>query len=550
MPKVVMDIITVGCGLALFLYGMKLMGEGLEAAAGSKFKKILEWVTKNRLIGVLTGTLITAVIQSSSATTVMVVGFVNSGLLQLSQAVGVIMGANIGTTVTGLIVSLKISEIAPIAVILGILLIIGSKKVKFKHAGYIIGGLGILFLGMTMMGDTLKPLADNESALALFEKVQNPFLGIFLGLLFTALIQSSSATIGILIVLGNSGILTLDSGIYMIYGACIGTCVTAIIASVGASRAAKRVSVVHFCFNTIGTVVFAVITILPLGYVDFLKNLIGDDIGRQIAVATVIFKVAMVVLLFPFANVLVKIANFVIPVKEDEMSTKRLLHLDSRIFSMPHIAVEQTRLEVERMAKLALDNYRLSVDMFLNRDTKNVEKIKKNEELINFLNHEITKYLIRINTLELESNDRKLIGSFFHIVNDIERIGDHAENIMEFSIPFIEEKKMFSQDAVDELKKLTTDVENVIESSIKYFSEQVYNQEEIDRIDTKEEEVDEEVEQFTDNHILRLNEGVCTPTSGMLFVNMLSDLERISDHAKNIVTSLHARRIKQAISKH
>ncbi|MCL1788926.1 MAG: Na/Pi cotransporter family protein [Oscillospiraceae bacterium] len=546
---VIMQVVTVIGGLALFLYGMKLMSGSLEAAAGSRFKNILNWVTKNRFVGVATGAFITAVIQSSSATTVMVVGLVNSGLLKLAQAVSVVMGANIGTTITGLIIALKVNDIAPVAIAIGVFVIMGAKKDRTRHTGQIIAGLGILFLGMNTMSGILKPLAGTEAAANILSSIENPLIGILIGLAMTAIVQSSSATTGTVIMLGGTGLLPLHIGIFIIFGAEIGTCVTSLLASIGASKSARQVSIIHFSFNIVGTLLFSAITLIPPGalsekpYLVFLGNLIENDVGKQLAIAHIIFNASTALILLPFIKYLVKWANLIIPLKEDEgLSSKRLIYVNEQVFSMPHIAVQQTRLEVERMAGLALDNYKLSVDMFLNRNTKNVDKIKKNEEIINFLNHELTKYLVKVNALKLEGDDRKLIGSLFHIVNDIERIGDHAENIMEFSLPFIEEKKMFSQEAVDELKNLTKDVEHVIQSSIEYLKAHTYNQAEIDRIDAREEEVDEAVEQFKDNHIERLNEGVCTPTSGMLFVNMLSDLERISDHANNIVTSLHTKK--------
>lgn len=537
--EIVLQIFTVLGGLALFLYGMKLMSEGLEAAAGSGFKNILEKITKNRFIAVITGTLITMIIQSSSATTVMVVGFVNAGLMNLAQAVGVIMGANIGTTITGIIVSLKVGDYAPLAIFIGVFLIIAAKRDKLKFQGQIIAGLGILFLGMTMMGDTLKPLSSNETAISVFEYAQNPFIGILIGLIFTAVIQSSSASIGIVITLGMSGLLDLSSAIFIIYGANIGTCVTALLASIGASKSAKKVAVMHFSFNIIGTLLFTIITLLPFGYVDFLKSLFDNNIGTQIALSSTIFNITTTVLLFPFANLLVKIADLVVPEKGDEeKSNKRLLHLDYRMLSSPHIAVEQTHREVERMGRIALENYRLSVDTFLNRNTKNIEKIKKNEEIINFLNHEISKFLVKLSSAELENKDSKMVGSLHHVINDIERVGDHAENIMEFSTPFIEDKKMFSVEALDELKEITVAVEQVIVEAIEVFSKQVYDKEKIDKIAQKEEDVDDKVILYKDNHIARLNKEVCKPTSGMLFVNMLSDLERVSDHAYNIALSL------------
>ena len=537
--ELVFKIFLLLGGLALFLYGMKLMSDGLEAAAGSKFKNILELVTKNRFIAVLTGTFITAIVQSSSATTVMVVGFVNAGLMKLTQAVGVVMGANIGTTITGIIVSLKVSDYAPLAIFIGVMFIIAAKRDKMKFQGQIIAGLGILFLGMSLMGDTLKPLSSNETAVSMFEYAQNPFIGILIGLAFTAMMQSSSATMGIVITLGMSGLLDLSSAIFIVYGSNIGTCVTALLATIGASKAARKVAVVHFSFNIIGTVIFTAITLLPFGYVSFLESLSAENVGAQIALSSVVFNITTTVLLFPFANILVKIADFVIPIGEDDDKlSKKLLHLDPRLLTTSHIAADQTYKEVERMARLALENYKLSIDTFLNRNQKNSETVKKNEEVINFLNHEITKFLIKVGALELEDSERKLIGSLFHVVNDIERIGDHAENIVEFSLPFIEKEITFSPVAIEELKSVSDKVEEVLAEAINIFANKVYDKEVLGQIAQKEDEVDNKVQQSKDNHVERLNKGLCTPDSGMLFINMLDDLERVSDHAINIANPL------------
>lgn len=533
-----LTIIEALCGLALFLYGMKIMADGLEASAGSKFKQFLDTITKNRIVGVAAGALVTMVIQSSSATTVMVVGLVNAGLLELAQAVGVIMGANIGTTITGVIVSLNIGDIAPIFVVVGVLLIFAAKKNSLKFIGQVLAGLGILFLGMEMMG-VLKEFSENEWVISVFENTSNPFLGLLVGLAFTALIQSSSATLGIIITLGSVGILDLHSAIFMLYGMNIGTCVTAMIASVGASKNAKRTAVIHLIFNVLGAAFFSVITVLPIGYADFISNMFENDTGKQLAAAHVIFNIFTTVLLFPLANQLVRIANKVIPVAEGEdIAHKKLVHLDQRVLNIPHIAVEQIHREVERMAKVSLENYKLSIDTFLNRNVHNIDMIKDNEETINFLNHEITRYLIRVSRLELEKKDSRLIGSLHHVINDIERVGDHAENIMEFSAAYIEDETMFSDAALNELSEMAKNVQKVLESAIEVFGGHVYKEEEINRIVDMEEAVDDEMQRYKDNHIERLNGGVCKPASGMLFINMLSDLERVADHSMNIALSL------------
>ncbi|MCL2036885.1 MAG: Na/Pi cotransporter family protein [Oscillospiraceae bacterium] len=540
---IAIPVITVLAGLALFLFGMKYMSDGLEAAAGSKMKSILEKMSKNRFVGLLTGMGITFLIQSSSATTVMLVGFVNAGLMRLTQVIGVIMGANIGTTITGVIVSLKITEYTPIAIIVGCFIILGAKRNSTKYKGQVFAGFGILFLGMTLMSGALKPIAEIPAVENALATASNPFVGLMVGMIVTEIMQSSSAVTGILIALGATGAIDLSTAIFIVYGTNIGTCITALLASISANRAAKRVAVMHIAFNVVGSVLFTIITLasyaLPTNYIQFVENLRPENVGQQIALVHVIFNVVTAIVVFPFANLLVVLAEKIVREKKGEEETrKQLLYLDERLLKTPHIVVEQVHKEVERMAQLSLKNYKLSVDMFLNRNEKNVDKIKKTEELINFLNHEITRYLIKISALKLDEHDQRIIGSLHHVINDIERIGDHAENIMEFSAPFIEDNKMFSTVALGELNDVVSNVEKVLTDAISLFENRSYDQSKITQIKKDEDVVDDKVEKSKNNHIERLNQGVCTATSGMLFVNMLSDLERISDHAVNIANSL------------
>ena len=540
---IAIPVITVLCGLALFLFGMKYMSDGLEASAGSKMKSVLEKMSKNRFIAMITGMTITFLIQSSSATTVMLVGFVNAGLMKLTQVIGVIMGANIGTTITGVIVSLKITEYTPIAIIVGCFIILAAKRNSTKYKGQTLAGFGILFLGMTLMSGALKPIAEIPAVENALATASNPFVGLLVGMVVTEIVQSSSAVTGILIALGATGAIDLSTAIFIVFGTNVGTCITALLASLSANRAAKRVAVMHISFNVIGSVLFTTITLIsmnfPVSLIQMIENIRPGDVGQQIAIVHVIFNLVTAIVVFPFAGLLPKLAEKIIPEKkEEEASRKRLLHLDERIFATPHIVVAQTIKEVERMGHLALDNFKLATDSFLNRNDKNNDKIKKNEELINFLNHEITGYLIKISALKLDEEDRKTIGSLHHVLNDIERIGDHAENIMEFSAPFIDDKNLFSPVAVSELKDVVADVEHVLASAIDLFAAQTHDQDELMRIRKKEDGVDGKVEQSKNNHIERLNQGVCTSVSGMLFVNTLDDLERVSDHAVNIADSL------------
>jgi phosphate:Na+ symporter len=493
---------------------------------------------------VITGLGVTAIIQSSSTVTAMLVGFVNAGLLQVTQTVGVVMGANIGTTVTAFIVSLDIGEIAPVLIIAGVLVIFFAKNNTVKYTAQIVVGVGILFYGMEGMKESLEPFTENLQPL--FEQTKNPFLGILLGFAVTAIFQCSSAVTGVLVVLAGTlspeGIPAIDlsSAIFIIYGSNIGACTTSLLASIGAIKKARKVSVVCFAFNIIGTIIFTIITVLPLGYINLLETLLPNP-KMQIAVAHLVFNTVTAIVLFPVAGILEKIADFVIRIKDpdsEEKNGQTLEHLDHRLLNPPSIAVEASYREIARMAKLALKNYRLSMDMFLNRNLKNTQRIKDNEATINFLNHEITGFLVKISSLDLDVGERNTVGSFYHVVNDIERVGDHAENIMEFSADFIKNPNLFSETAIGELKKVSDDIENVLSSAIDMFEKRVYNHDELERILNKEEGVDESVKIYKRNHVDRLNKQICTPTSGVIFINMLTDLERVSDHAANIALSL------------
>ena len=524
-------------GLGLFLYGMKLISDGLEMAAGNRLRKWLEALTGNRFVGVLVGFGITAIIQSSSATTVMLVTFVNAGLMQLSQTVGVIMGANIGTTITGVLITLRISTIAPIAAFAGIAMMFTKKK-NVQSIGQIIAGFGILFMGMGMMSEAMDPLSGSAEFMGVIMRARNPAIGLLVGTALTAVIQSSSAFTGVLIALAMAGVLDLRTAIFLLFGTSIGTCVTALLASVGANKMAKRTAFVHLFFNIIGAAIFTVVALLPLGFAEFIERIVPNDVPRQVAVALVVFKIATTVILFPFAKQLVYLVSKLIPGEDEKRADKRLEFLDSLSLATPAVAVAQARKEVERMARLALDNYRLAVSVFLERKPEFVEDALSNEDVINYLNHEITGYLIKISALNLEYHDRLMIGSLYHVVNDIERIGDHAENIVEFGQSYIDDVKIFSKDAVADMTSMSGNVDSILTHAIEVFSTGEYIQGEMDGIQQAEEAIDAEMELYKENHIERLEKSLCTQASGMLFVNMLSDLERVADHATNIAFSL------------
>ncbi len=519
-------------GLGLFLFGMKLMGDGLELVAGSKLRSLLEKLTSNPLLGVLVGVVVTGAIQSSSATTVMVVGFLNAGLLKLEQAVYVIMGANIGTTVTSFLIGLKLSYLAPIAVFAGILLIMITKKKLFQHLGMVVIGFGILFTGMESMSGAMKPLAQMPEFAALMTQFSNPVLGILAGAVLTAVIQSSSASVGIIQALAASGAVNLGGVIYILFGQNIGTCATALLASIGTNRSGKRAALIHLMFNVIGTLLFIPICIF-LPYVGFIEGLVSDP-KMQISVAHIIFNIVSTVVLLPFAQLLVKLANKLIPGRDAAYEEMRLQFLDERILNTPAIAVAQVTKEVERMAAIARNNFGLAMEVFFKPNKETMQQIKQNEQVLNFLNHSITGYLIKIHAMELLEEDNRLIGSMFHVVNDLERIGDHAENILEYSQNF-ENGVPFSGDAVTEMRDMSDRVLKIVDEALAFFLGQQRDKELSRQIMEEEEEIDRLVVVLRSHHVERLNSLQCTPETGMLFIDILTDLERVSDHATNIM---------------
>ena len=433
------DFFSLLGGLALFLYGMQMMSNGLEAAAGNKMKQILEKLTANRFLGVLVGAGITAVIQSSSATTVMVVGFVNSGMMTLQQAVWIIMGANIGTTITGQLIALDVGAIAPLLAFLGVALVVFIKKQKVHHYGLILAGLGILFVGMDMMSAAMMPLRESEAFISLMTKFSNPFLGILAGAVFTAIIQSSSASVGILQALASSGLIGLGNAVYVLFGQNIGTCITAILASIGTNRNAKRTTIIHLMFNIIGTIIFTTVCILtPL--TDLIESLTPDNVAAQIANMHTLFNIVTTLLLLPFGTYLAKLARKILPEKKDEnvdvmhmefirpMETKR----DTQI-GLSAIAVTSIRKEIHRMMTMAKENVDRSFEAVKEGKTTLLEEVREREEYIDFLNKEISKYISKTLVNESNPRDSRYISALFKVCGNIERIGDHAMNICEYT---------------------------------------------------------------------------------------------------------------------
>lgn len=535
-------------GLGMFLYGMNIMADGMQKTAGSKMSSFLGMLTNNRFLAVALGALITAIIQSSGATTVMVVGFVSAGVLNLSQAVGVIMGANIGTTITAWIVSMsqlgdafevmKPSFYAPAIIGIGALLLVFSKSQKKKTVGEIMIGLGLLFIGLDFMSGSINPYTDAPIFAKAFEVLGgNPLLGMLIGALVTALLQSSSASVGILQTLAMNGIVTTNAAIYITLGQNIGSCVTAMLSSMGGSRTAKRAAVMHLTFNVIGAIVFGTI-----GFIFFSLRpaFAAANINAvQISIFHTIFNLSMTTLLFPFADVLVKISGMVVkekeekePVVEDAETAATLKHLDERIFESPAFAVETAALEVVHMGQITYENVTRAIDAVLTVNSDEVETVFKTEQTINNMEKMLTEYLIKVDNLSLTEKQKKVVNNLFYSVSDIERIGDHAENLAEQAQYMVEHGLQFSSTGAEDLKSISDSVLKSFQYAID--ARQNGNMEAVRKVSQYEDDVDSQEEELREKHIERLSAGECKASAGVVFLDIISNLERVSDHAYNL----------------
>ena len=532
----VANILSMAGGLGLFLFGIRTMGDGLENAAGAKLKRMLEVLTGNRFLAVLVGFVVTAIIQSSTAPPVMVVGFVNAGMMSLAQAVGVIMGANIGTTVTSLLIALNFSSVAAAAVLVGVILMLASKKTVVKNLGAIFTGFGLLFLGIDMMSDSMAPLRDSAGFMnfivTVSESPLRPLFGIILGIVMTAVLQSSSASVGVLQTLAMQGLVPLKFSVFVLFGQNIGTCLTALFSTVGAKKNSKRAAVIHLLFNVIGTGIFILIALLT-PYVEWIEKLSPDPMA-QIAISHIVFNIVSTVVMFPFAKVLVKLSCLLVPGKDDSESEMHCKFIDDRLLNTPPFAVMQVSKEVARMAKLARDNFETSAHALINRSDKDLDKVMENEEIINYLNHHITSYLVKLNALDITDSDSDYIARVFHAINDIERVGDHAINLAEAAQHNIGEGLKFSDPAREELNQLCGSVVTLLERSMAAFDNQSLSDNEAKELSDLEEHIDDLTLECQDSHIFRLNRKECNTEAGMLYLNTITDFERVGDHAINI----------------
>ena len=530
------DVLSLLGGLALFLYGMQMMSTGLEAAAGNKMKSILEKLTSNRIKGVLVGAVITAVIQSSSATTVMVVGFVNSGLMTLKQAVWIIMGANIGTTITGQLIALDIGAIAPLFAIVGVAVMMFVKNEKVHHISSIFAGLGILFMGMDMMGAAMEPLQDSEAFINLMTQFSNPLIGILVGAVFTAVIQSSSASVGILQALAATGLVPLSSAVYVLFGQNIGTCITAVLASIGMKVNAKRTTIIHLMFNIIGTVIFTIVCMVT-PYVHLIESLTPGNPVAQIANAHTIFNIVTTLLLLPFGTQMANIATKILPdSKKEDDEERRLKYIrpfeSSYAIGHSAVAVSQVRDEVERMRDMVGKNISAAFDTLISYDDKLRQKVGEREEYIDYLNKGISEYIVSLMASEMSMDDSRKINGYYSIVSNLERIADHAVNIAEYADDMKKWDLQFSDNVLEELGEMKKQCMASLDTIKEVTSENADDV--LKQAAAMEQKNDNMRDKYFKKQMQRLKKGKCKPQSGIVFSEILTDFERMGDHVLNI----------------
>lgn len=534
-------VLSLCGGLGLFLFGMRIMSDSIEAFAGDKLRGILEKLTTNRFMGIIVGLIFTATIQSSSACTVMVVSFVNSGLMNLTQAAGVIFGSNIGTTVTALLVSFKLEKVAPIILLSGVLVVMFAKKQNIKKFAEIIVGFGVLFMGLSAMSGAMGGMREDPSMIELFSSLDSPILGVLLGLVLTAIIQSSSVTVSIMVLMANQGLMDLSMCMFITLGCNIGACTSAVLASLTGKKDAKRAAAIHVLFNVIGTIFMYVLFAFDVDlFVSIMSKLAGNDAGRIVAFSHLFIKIIQVVVMTPFIGPLVKLTKLIIPGEDKKVGYResyQLKYIGDKVVLNPATAVVEVIKEVERMADLAGENLNRAMNALITLDEEDIAEVYEVEKNINFLNHSITNYLVKINQTTLPIEDLKSIGALFHVVNDIERVGDHAENIADCAKQRIETGVLISKVAQGELNEMMEMVNEIYRLSVKTFSsgDDTY----LEKITQLEDAIDEKERELQHSHVDRLTRNECTPEAGMIFSDVVSGLERVADHATNVAYSVN-----------
>lgn len=520
-------------GLGLFLYGMNVMSTGLQKAAGDKLKSIIGMLTTNRFMAVIVGAVVTAIVQSSSASTVMVVGFVNAGMMQLTQAVGVIMGANIGTTITAQIITFKVERYALIIVGIAVGIWLFTKNRKTKQLAEAFIGFGILFIGMKFMGDALRPLREYEPFREMLVSFgEHRFLGILAGFAITVAVQSSTASTGILLALAMEGLIPIASGLPILFGINMGTTVTAMLSSIGANNTAKRAAAFHFLFNLIGTVIF--ISFLQGPTYRIIAYLNPGDIPRQIANAHTLFNVTNTLILLPFAGILVKLAKKIVPGEEE--SAHGIKYIDNRILETPSIATVTVIRETLHMGNVARTSLESALEGFIEGNQKKIDETFKLEKVVNELEREMSGYLVKLSNTNISLDNRETVNGLFNTINDIERVGDHAENIAELAEYKIDNQLNFSDNAIEEINEIAT-------VTLKAYKNALTALKNLDaslamKVIEAEGQVDVLERTLRANHIERLNNQMCVPASGVIFLDIISNLERIADHASNIAMAV------------
>ena len=532
-------ILTMAGGLGLFLFGMELMSDSIEKVAGARLRRILEIFTTNRFMGMIVGIIFTGIIQSSSACTVMVVSFVNSGLMNLYQAAGVILGANIGTTITSQLVSFNLSKIAPLILLVGVVVMMFTKKEKVRKVAEVVVGFGILFVGLSTMSQAMANMKNEPQVVNLLMSLKNPFLATLMGFALTAIIQSSSVTVSIVLLLANQDLLPLPITLYIILGCNIGACATAMLASMTGKKDAKRAALIHLLFNIIGTVIIYIALFVAGDQIVELIKSISADNGRFVANAHTLIKIAQVIMLFPFTGWLVKMTYLIVPGEDQKVGYResyQLKYIGDKVVFNPATAVVEVVKELERMASLAEENLNRDMNALITLDEEDIEEVYEVEKNINFLNHAITDYLVKINQTTLPIEDLNSLGALFHVVNDIERIGDHAENVADAARQRKEEGVSISKEAQKELGDMLEMVNKIIRYAVEMFakSDETHMQE----IITLEDQVDEKERELQKKHVERLTKGECSPEAGMIFSDIVSGLERVADHATNIAFAI------------
>ncbi len=525
-------------GLGLFLLGMHQMGDGMEKAAGARMRSILEAVTSNRVMGTLVGILFCAVIQSSSATTVMVVSFVNAGMMNLYQAAGVIFGANIGTTVTSQLVSFNLSAYAPVILFVGVLMTQFVKNDRVKKIGEVILGFGVLFMGLDIMSGSMSNMKDSPLVAEFLSSLTNPFLGVLLGTVITAIIQSSSVTVSILLLMAQQGLMELPICFYIILGCNIGACMSALLASLNGNKNAKRAALIHLFFNIIGTIImFLILTFAGDLVLRLLQTISGPEPGRCVANAHTLFKISQVIMLLPFTKGIVKLTYLAVPGEDENADVEcELLYIGKKTVFSPTTAVIEVVRELEHMGTLAYENLNRGLDALITLNQDEINKIYEVEKQINFMNHAITNYLVKISQMTLPIDDSKSIGALFHVVNDIERIGDHAENLADSAQTRIKEQIAFSDTALEELREMGSRVNTILKYAMDMFANNT--REHLHDIMTLEDSIDEMERELQKHHIERLTKNECSAAAGMVFSDTISGFERVADHATNIAYSM------------